>query len=145
MKLQLLQLLVQSKNEILHRDVSCACVLSEECSGHVLKVSKVAHDQPVTDTKMAHNTCGRNKTDNSSRKDTLVEIKQPQTDRKEEVDNSRHDKYDEIMLELKACKSYRQLKKKCEQISSICDDLVLNSQPVNIMGYGMEVDSDLSK
>lgn len=45
--MKLHQLLVQSKNEILHRDVSCACVLSEECSGHVLKVSKVAHDQPV--------------------------------------------------------------------------------------------------
>ncbi|CAG2189288.1 unnamed protein product [Mytilus edulis] len=56
------QLLVQSKNEILHRDVSCACVLSEECSGHVLKVSKVAHDQPVKDTKIVHNTCSRNKT-----------------------------------------------------------------------------------
>lgn len=71
---------------------------------------KIAHDQPVKDTKKVHNACSRNKTDNISSYDTPlqnIEIKQPQKDRKD-VDTSRNEK---ILKELKSCRSYTQLKK----------------------------------
>ena len=142
--MKLHQVVIGNNNEIIYRDISCTCKEQTECDGHMFKRARLVENATIQ------------KTNERKAKIERTEPVRPKYEEKKEqhstcigsqVKNLRSpaemsDYFPNIISQLKTCKSFKQLKHKCQQIYPELTNFEKRPESINIMDAGLEVDAD---